>query len=46
MAAKNPAEAGDSVAVDDAVLVVSSEVGLVTRVGPDVDNGAAGHFAK
>ena len=48
VSARNPPDAVDPAtgSVASEAVVVSSEVGLVTRVRPEVDNDAGRHFAK
>ena len=46
VSAKNPPERCDSASALELSVVVSSEIGLVTEMGPIVDNGAGRHFAK
>lgn len=47
VSAKKPPDLVDSAAaLEPSAVVVSSEMGLVTVMGPEVDNGAGRHFAK
>ena len=45
-ARKPPDLVESAVAFEPSEVVVSSEMGLVTGMGPEVDNGAGRHFAK
>jgi hypothetical protein len=46
VSAKKPPGRVDSAEASEPLVVVSSWIGLVTVVGPDVDNSAKEHFAK
>ena len=45
-ARKPPDLVESAAALEPSVVVVSSEMGLVTGMGPEVDNSAGRHFAK